>query len=185
MAEDVMNLRMAVKRGVVQSIDDTGQVQTAVVKLGDGNVRTCEVWQIDGFANVPSGDGAIALVLFAENDPSQPIALLANPSTRFGGQASGERAIAAPDGTRVKVRQGGTVEIWGGNVFNVNAPNCTINAADGCTINAAAGCTINAASGCTINGPLTLNGDITLNGSMVATGNIHSNGTISDAHGTL
>jgi len=129
--EDVMNLRAGVLRGVVQSIDDSGEVQTATVQTHDGVTRQVEVWQLDGFASVPSGDGAIALMLAVGNDPSQFVALLANPSTRFGKQAPGERTISAPDGTRVAVRTGGRVEIWGATSVTINAPAVTIQAPTG------------------------------------------------------
>lgn len=129
--EDVMNLRSGVVRGVVQSIDDTGQVQVATVQIRDGVTRQVEVWQPDGFASVPSGDGAIALIFAGENDPSQLFALLANPSTRFGKQAAGERAVAMPDGTRVAVRQGGIVELWGATTVIVNSGAVTIQGLSG------------------------------------------------------
>jgi phage baseplate assembly protein V len=186
--EDVMNVRSGAVRGVVQSIDDTGQVQMATVQTHDGVMRQVEVWQLDGFASVPSGDGAIALLFASGNDPSQFIALLANPSTRYGKQAAGERTMAMPDGTRVSVQQGGTVAIWGGNLVTVTAPDVTINTTGNVTVNAGGSvtiigqtATITAADGLTINAAdgLTINGNIALDGSLVATG------LVIDHHGTL
>ncbi len=132
--EDIMNLRAGVARGVVQSIDDSGQVQTATVQTHDGVVRTVEVWQLDGFGSVPDADGAIALLFASGNDPSQFIALLANPSTRFGKQLNGERVVSMPDGTRVALRQGGIVEIWGGNQVIVNSPTVVVTASGSVTV---------------------------------------------------
>lgn len=129
--EDVMSLRTGIVRGLVQSIDDSGQVQMATVQTHDGVTRQVEVWQPDGFASMPSGDGVVALLLAVGNDPSQFVALLSNPSTRFGKQANGERTISAPDGTRVAVRTGGRVEVWGATSVTINAPTVTIQAPTG------------------------------------------------------
>jgi len=183
-----MNLRAGLVRGVVQSIDDTGQVQMATVQTHDGVVRTVEVWQLDGFGSVPDADGAIALLFASGNDPSQFIALLANPSTRFGKQLNGERVMSMPDGTRVALRQGGIVEIWGGNQVKINAPAVAVTTPGDVAINAQGNVTIDAQANISIignegtitaTGGLTINANIALNGSLVATG------LVIDSRGTL
>jgi phage baseplate assembly protein V len=178
--EDTMNLRSGVVRGVVQAIDDTGEVQMATVQSHDGGPRQVEVWQLDGFASAPSGDGAVALLLSVGNDPSQFVALLANPSTRFGKQAAGERTMSAPDGTRVAVRQGGVVEIWGGNQVIVNSPTLTVTASGDVTVTASGTVTVTAPT-VTIaaSGGLTIDGNVQVNGNLVASG------TVKDSHATL
>lgn len=186
--EDVMNLRSGVARGVVQAIDDSGEVQMATVQTHDGVVRQVEVWQADGFTATPSGDGAIALLLSSGNDPSQFIALLANPSTRFGKQANGERAMAMPDGTRVSLRQGGIVEIWGGNEVIVNSPTVTVTASADVTVVAAGNISVTASGSVTVTAPtatIAASGGLTINGNVQVNGNLRASGTVSDVNRTL
>ena len=139
------NLRGAVSIGQVISVNDAGQAQTVSVLTADNVVRAdVEVMMPFGFASMPPLHGAICLLLAVGADPANLRALpIAAPAQRFGGQQPGEAAMYAQDGTRVAVRQGGVVEIWGGTQINLHTETCSISAPAGCTINAAAGTTIN------------------------------------------
>ncbi len=152
-------LRGAVAYGVVTSVDDTGGAQTANVTTGTGvNRANVEVAQAFGFSSVPPADGAVGVLFEIGGDPGNLLVMpLGNPSTRFGNLAPGEAVMYAADGTRVHLRQGGAVEIWGGTSVTVNTKTCTINAPNGCAIN----------------------------GNVTITGNLTTTGDVADSHGTL
>lgn len=98
---DVYDARAMVQRGLVLSIDDTGQVQTATVRTTDGAIYSgIEVYQPFGAASVPPGDGAIALLFAVGGDPANMVALLANPSIRFGGQLPRPPGLPSSPATR-------------------------------------------------------------------------------------
>ncbi len=170
--EDVMDLRQAVRLGLVQSVYDSGQVQTAVVEMHDGVIHEVDVFQLDGVASNPQVDGAIALLLAVGNDPSHYVALIANPSTRFGNQAPGERTLAAPDGTRIAVRTGGVVEIWAGNTVKINAPSLQVSASGAVQITASGG--VQVTGNASISGSATIGGSASIAGSLTVHGTIHN-----------
>lgn len=147
----VGSMRSLISYGVVTSINDAGGAQTATVTTGDGVIRAdVEVMQPFGLSAVPPADGVTTVVLEVGGDPSNLVVLpLANPSTRFGGLGAGETVVYAGDGTRVHVKPGGIVEVWGVDV-TVNAQTVTINAAGGTTIN----------GDVQVNGNLTASGDV-------------------------
>lgn len=154
----VGNLRSALNYAVVQNVDDTGGAQMLTVKTGDGVQRAqVEVMQPFGFGSVPPADGAVTVVMALGADPANLVALqAANAWVRFGNLAPGEAALYAADGSRVHIRQGGAIEVWGKTV-TVNATTVIINATGGVTINA----------------------DVHVEGNLTATGNV------SDGHGSL
>jgi phage baseplate assembly protein V len=159
LAQAISNLRAMVGIGVISSIDDTGQVQTVNLATGDGVTRAdVEVASPFGFSSSAPPNGAICVVLAVGGDPSNLVALPPqNPWARFGGLLAGEAVIYGADGSRVHIRAGGVVEIWGGTSVTINTKGCTINAPNGCTIN----------------------GNVTVDGNLTASGNI------ADSHGTL
>lgn len=154
----VGNLRSLVSYALVDAIDDTGGAQMATLRTGTGVSRAeVEVMQPFGFSSVPPADGATTVVLAIGGDPGNLAALMvANPSTRFGGLQAGEAVLYAADGSRVHIRQGGVIEVWGKSV-TVNATTAIINAPGGVTIN----------------------GNVQINGGLTATGDV------ADGHGSL
>lgn len=156
------NMRSLLALGVVSSVNDSGQAQTANLSTGtDVNRADVEVAWPFGFSSVPPADGAIGVVIQLGGDAGNLMVLpLGNPSARFGGLTAGEAVIYAGDGSRVKVKPGG-VEIWGANI-TVNGTNVTVT---GTTI--------------TLDGNTTVNGNLTVNGNAAATG------TLADSHGSL
>lgn len=156
--DNTFDARAMIRKGTVQSVDDTGPVQMVTVKTGDGALYTAEVHQLFGHASVPPADGATAILFCIGGDPANQVALLTNPSARFGNQAGGESTLYAGDASRVAVRSGGTIEIIGGNQVTISAPDVTINATGAVTIAAAGG--------------ITLTGDLSVTGNITATGTI-------------
>ena len=129
---DAYDLRNHTRMGVVHAVDDAGAAQTVTVETNDGAVHSgVEVQQPFGVASVPPADGALAVVVAIGGDPGQLVALpVGNPSGRFGNLKPGEAAIYGSDGSRVHIRQGGTIEVWATNVI-VNTPTLTIQAPSG------------------------------------------------------
>lgn len=121
-------IRGMVSIGIVQSVDDGGEVQTVTVMTADGALRAdVEVMQMFGFASMPPSAGAICLLLAVGADPANLRALpVATPAARFGGMAAGESAIYAVDGSRVHIKAGGVIEIWAGTSLTINAPEVTM-----------------------------------------------------------
>ena len=152
-------LRNAIGYGIVSGVDDTGQVQTASVSTGTGvNRAQVEVLSQFGFSSVPPTDGVVGLVVAIGGDPANLVMLpLANPSARFGGLLAGEAVMYAGDGSRVHIRQGGIVDVWGGTQINLHTKDVTINAPLGVAVI----------------------GDVTITGSLTTTGDV------SDSHGAL
>lgn len=164
--EDVFDARATVQLAAVQSINDTGQAQTATVKTGSGAVYSdIEVIQSYGMSAKPPVDGALALLFAIGGDPANLRAILFNPSYRFGRHDAGEATLFAPDGTRVSVRAGGVIDIKGGNQINIAAPNATITATTAVNVTAPA---INMTGTVTITGELlVIGGPIKQNGVIV------------------
>jgi len=158
-AQAISNLRGLVGMGVVSSVDDTGGAQRVNLETGTGVSRAdVEVAWPFGFSSNAPANGAICVVLAVGADPSNLVVLPPqNPSCRFGKLQPGEAVMYAADGTRVHLRTGGEVEIWGGTSVTTNTKTCVINAPNGCTIN----------------------GNVTVNGNLTASGNV------ADSHGTL
>lgn len=176
--ETIFDHRAMITLGLVQLSDDGGQAQTVQVQTHDGVVRDdIEVMQPFGFASRPPGDGALAPLLAVGGDPANIVSLpLVCPSVRFGGLANGEAVMYAADGTRVALRQGGTVEVWAATAVIVNSQTVSVTAPAGVSIAAAAGVTITAAAG------VTIDGNVQVNGSLVASGDISDQ---DGAHGTM
>ena len=147
------DIRGIVSLGIVAAVDDTGQAQRVTVKRADGATHAdVEVLQPFGFASMPPAAGAVCLLLAVGADPANLVALpIGCPAQRYGAQAAGESTLYAADGTRVAVRAGGVVEVWGGTQVIVNSPQVTVTAAGGVTINA----------NLLIDGDLKVTGDIT------------------------
>ena len=153
------NLRGVAGYGVVSAVDDTGQAQTVSASTADGADRAdVEVHQPFGFASNPPATAAIAVFVAVGADPANLVALpLACPAQRFGNLEPGEAVMYAADGTRVHLRAGGVIEIWGGTSITVNSPLVVINAPNGATVN----------GNLTVNGTLTVSEDITVAGKSV------------------
>lgn len=131
--DHVFDLRCLIRMGTVLAVDDTGGAQLATVETDDGVVhRDVEIHQLFGHASNAPLDGAVALVFAVGGDPGHLVALpVANPSARFGNQAAGEAAVYGSDGSRVHVRQGGTVDAHAANLHIVSAPTVVIQGLNG------------------------------------------------------
>lgn len=158
--EAILDPRAHLVLGTVLSVNDGGAVQTVTVRTHTGFVRSdLEVLQPFGFASMPPLDGAIVALLAIGGDPGHYMALpVAAPSRRFGGQAPGEAAMYAYDGTRVAVRSGGRVEVWGATSVTIHTKDVAITASGTVTVTA----------------PHT-----------VVNGDAHVTGDVSDGHGSL
>jgi phage gp45-like len=121
-------LRGLANIGVVQSANDTGEVQTVTVMTADGAVRAdVEVMQIYGFASLAPANGAICLLIAVGGDPANLRAWpVAAPAARFGGMAAGDTCVYAQDGSRIHIKQGGVIEIWAGASLTINAAEVTM-----------------------------------------------------------
>jgi len=149
--DQAFDLRNLIRMGIVQAVDDSGQAQSALVQTNDGATHAAvEVQQGFGFASRPPGDGALAIVLAIGGDPGQLVVLpLANPSSRFGDLLPGEAVLYGSDGTRVHIRQGGTVEVHAATQVIVNAPSVVVQGLTGA-----------ADAKVTVRGDLVVTGDI-------------------------
>ena len=155
----VGSMRALAANGVLTGADDTGAAQTVTLQTHDGAIRAeVEVAQPWGFSSMAPADGAVTVLLEIGGDPGNPIALpAANPYRRFGGLGAGETVMYGDDGSRVHIRAGGVIEIWGGASVTVNTQACAINAPNGCTIT----------------------------GNVKVTGSLTTTGDLSDSHGSL
>ena len=192
----VGNVRAMLGYAVVNDVDDTGGAQMLSVTTGDGVQRAeVEVVQPFGFSSVPPPDGAVTLLLSVGADPGNLVALsVANPSARFGKLGPGEAIIYGGDGSRVHIRQGGAIEIWGGTSVTVNTKTATVNATTAVDVTTETA-TITAPAGTIIDGPVTINGPLTvnqavgdaatLNGDFQLNGSLTATGDLSDGHGAL
>jgi phage baseplate assembly protein V len=160
MEELAYGLRVTVHYGLIKSIDDSGQAQTAVVQTHDGVTRAgVEVMQPFGFASAPPADGAIGTMLSVGGDAAQFVLLpLCCPSVRFGDLLGGESVMYAYDGSRVHIRQGGTVQIIAATEVFINVGTVSVTVS---------------ASGVAIVGNVTV------------TGSISATGDVSDGVGAL
>jgi phage gp45-like len=101
------------------------------------------------------------------------VALLFNPSYRFGNQAQGESTAYAPDGTRAAVRVGGIIHIIAGNQVTIEAPSAIITSTGSVTVSAPS-VTVTATESLTLTAPtVTVQGNLQVDGAINATGEIH------------
>ena len=135
-----------IRKGVVIAIDDTGPAQMVTVQTSAGAVHTAEVIQPFGHATVPPINGCEAVVFGVGGDPANMVALLINPARRFGNMAIGESVLYGRGGSRVAIRNGGTIEVLAATLVRIAVPEVQI------TGNA------------TITGTLTVTGDATIGG---------------------
>lgn len=140
--EDAFDARAMIRKGTVTAVDDSGQVQMVTVKTSAGAIYTAEVHQFFGHASVPPVNGCTALLFCVGGDPANMVALLTNPSKRFGNQAQGESVLYSAGGSRVAIRQGGTVQIKGFATVTIDAPTVAITVTGDVTINAASSITL-------------------------------------------
>jgi phage gp45-like len=149
MSETVMELRGTAMRGLVQRVDDSGPMQVVDVLTHDGMLRTgIEVYQFAGLATAPVAAGAVVQLAAIGADPGDLIALPpVYPAARFGGLAPGEAVLYnLTDGSRVAIRQGGTIEILAATEVKISVPSVVIT------------------------------GNVTLNGTLTATGDVVAGG---------
>jgi phage gp45-like len=154
-AQGVFDARAMIQLAEVQSINDTGQAQTATVTTSSGaTYADVEVVQMYGSASVVPADGAVAMLFAVGGDPANLRAIVYNPSVRMGKLAEGEQAIFTPDGTRVHAAAGGIVNIVAGNQINMNAPAIAMTAKNSITMNTKT-LTMNASQEIDITSPIT------------------------------
>ena len=158
--EDTFDARAHLVLGIVLSVNDGGAAQTVTVKTHDGFIRSgLEVMMPFGFASMPPLDGAVVALLAIGGDPGHYVALpVCAPSRRFGNQVPGESTMYGYDGSRVRIRAGGTVEIWGATAVTINTADATIVATG----------TVTVTSPHTV-----INGHLQVNGAIDASGTIH------------
>lgn len=104
--------RGIVTRAVVRSSNDNGATQTATVTTARHVDRSdVEILAPFGFASNPGAGGSV-VVLAVGGDQGDLVALpLANRSQRLGKLKKGESAQYGADGTRVHIKEDGTVHI--------------------------------------------------------------------------
>ncbi|MDA8049958.1 MAG: phage baseplate assembly protein [Rhodospirillales bacterium] len=139
--------------GVVSAVEDGAEAQTVTVQTADGAVRTAvEVAQPFGLASVAPANGALCVLLAVGADPANLVALpVGCPAARMGELAAGEVAIYGADGSRVHIRAGGTIEVWGAAAVKVTTQDMTIEASQG---------------GVQITGTVTVTGDLNVSGNV-------------------
>lgn len=168
--EDVFDFRGMIRKGTVQSVDDTGDVQMVTVKTSEGALYTAEVHQLFGHASVAPVDGCTAMLFCIGGDPANMVALLTNPSSRFGGQAQGESVLYDDAGNRVAIRSGGTIQILAATLVQIDVPSVAITSTGSVTITAPE---------VTITAPvIAFEGNLTVDGAITTTGTIHADGGV-------
>lgn len=158
-----------IRKGVVIAIDDTGPAQMVTVQTSAGAVHTAEVIQPFGHATVPPINGCEAVVFGVGGDPANMVALLINPARRFGNMAIGESVLYGRGGSRVAIRNGGTIEVLGFAAVTTDAPLVSVTAATSVTITAPA---------IALDGAVTVTGSVSVTGAITTTGTIHAGGGI-------
>lgn len=130
-AEDIQDARSGHIEGVILNVYDAGQVQTVDVQAYDGvTYAGIEVWQPFGHAS-SAPVGATCILLAMGGDPANLRAFVKSPQTRFGGLARGESVLYGSDGSRVAVRQGGTIEVLGATAVRMVVGSATLELAGG------------------------------------------------------
>ncbi|SIQ23743.1 Mu-like prophage protein gp45 [Rhizobium sp. RU35A] len=121
-------IRSLVRRVVVRSVDDGGEMQKATVEVADGILREgVEVWQPFGLLGNPPADGAIGLALSIGGDEGDMVLLpLGNPSARVGGAPEGAVGIANAFGDRVLVLPGGGIEVKAASSISLAVGGCSL-----------------------------------------------------------
>lgn len=129
--EIVEDARGGATEGVVVAVNDTGQVQTVDVQTPGGLYAGVEVWQPFGHASSPPPNGAVAILIAIGGDPANLRAFIKAPQRRFGNLVRGESALYGSDGSRVHVRQGGTIEVIGAAAARMVVGSATLELAAG------------------------------------------------------
>jgi phage baseplate assembly protein V len=148
---------LAVGRGKVGPVVDSGGIQTMQVTLGPLEVRdgTPRIAEFGFTSNPPSGSDAVGL--FVAGDRSNGVVVGTNHQpSRPTGLASGESMLYSQDGKQVYMTADG------GIVVNAKGQNVVVNGAANVTWNCS--------------GTFTLNGNMVLNGNLQLNGNIGQSG---------
>lgn len=129
--EIVEDARGTATEGIIVAVNDTGQVQTVDVQTNAGVYAGVEVFQPFGHASSPPAQGAVAILLAIGGDPANLRAFIKAPQRRLGKLARGESAIYGSDGSRVHIRQGGTIDVLGATAVHMVVGSATLDLAAG------------------------------------------------------
>ena len=168
-SELTMELRGAAMRGLVQSIDDSGPMQTVTVITHDGMIRAgIEVYQPFGLATAAVAVGSVVQLAAIGADPGDLIALPpTTPGLRFGNLAAGEVVLYDATGDRVALKQGGEIDILAATMINLTAAGVSI---------------VLTSTGVAITGNVTITGNVAVTGTLSTTGDVTANGKSMDSH---
>ncbi|GAB0119486.1 phage baseplate assembly protein domain-containing protein [Acidisoma sp. 7E03] len=183
--EPTMQQRGQIVRGLVHAVNDNGGKQTIEVETHDGRVLSAvPVYFPFGFSSRVPAAGAVAPVLAAGGDQSDPIALPPeNPgAARFGNLADGESVMYDLAGNRLHFRNGELAELIAVKVL-IHTQQATVTSEEEAIINLPQGGVIN--GDLVQNGNLTVNGDLGVvsdgeSGGNVTAKNVAASGEVSD-----
>ncbi|MTW19355.1 hypothetical protein GJ689_24490 [Rhodoplanes serenus] len=131
MRDIVHMLRGLIARAVVRGSDDTKATQLVDVTVREGHDRTAvEVLQPFGLASRPPA-GGLTIVLAVGGDQGDLVALpIGAPGARLGHLAEGEAALYGADGSRVHIKQDGSIEITAHKGVTVKTPHGEVTIAE-------------------------------------------------------
>jgi phage baseplate assembly protein V len=183
--EVVQQLRGVLARGVVQTVDDSGDVQTAQLYTGDDVGRSSvEVHQPYGFASNPPDAQPLALVLAIGGDQGHQMSLQLWSAYRFGNLPKGEAVLWHAGGSRLHLKNGGTIDLLAAALLALASQTMTLNASETIALTAQTMMTISAEGGITISGPVSFANDVTFQGNVTITGNLHVGGIVTGTGAT-
>lgn len=125
-------VRGLIARGVVRSINDKGQTQTATVSTHRNVDRSdVEIFQQFGFASKAGKGGQIILVAVGGDQGDLIGFPTANRSQRLGNLKDGEAAMYGADNSRVHIKADGTVHIPAREAVRIEVGPFTVEVSKG------------------------------------------------------
>ena len=167
--ELAMQVRGATVRGVVGSVDDSGDVQTATVTTADGVTRSqVEVHQPYGLASVPPDAQPLTVVMSIGADQGHQVAMQLWSAYRWGNLLPGEVALWHWGGSGVHLKAGGNIDLLAAALLQIAAQGITITAAGGITITGP----VEFKSAVTFDQAVTFHSDVSIGGNLVVSGTV-------------
>jgi len=116
-------IMMAIARGVIESINDSGGIQTAKASFLAGENRdNIERFQNFGFTGVPP-DGSECVTVFPGGNREHGLMIAVDHrDSRLTGLEKGECAIYTDDGTKIHLKKGGLVDVIAATKVTITCP---------------------------------------------------------------
>lgn len=129
-------IRGMIRRVPLKNVRDDQETQRGSVEVAEGIWRDdVEILQPQGFAGMPTEDGAVAIAIAIGGDEGDLVVLpVSNPSKRMGGLKPGDVGMNTPSGDKFVLGADGNAKLHVGGSVLVEATGSIVLKVGGCTL---------------------------------------------------